>query len=106
MRQLIKGSLIAFALVTAPLITAAPAFAAVDFSLSLGNAAFGFSDGYWDRDHHWHAWRSRDEQRYFQTRYGEHYMAARHDRDRRDRDQGWRNERWWEQNQDRDRDHR
>lgn len=106
MRKLVQGSLIAFALVTAPLITAAPAFAAVDFSLSLGNAAFGFSDGYWDRDHHWHTWRNRDEQRYFQTHYGEHYMAERHDRDRRDRDQGWRNERWWEQNQDRNRDHR
>jgi len=106
MRKLIQGSLIAFALVTAPLIASGPAFAAVDFSISLGNAAFGYSDGYWDRDHHWHTWRNKDEQRYFQTHYGDHYVGERHDRDRNDRDQGWRSERWWEHQQDRDRDHR
>jgi len=44
----------------------APVQAGGDFSLSLGNAAFAFSDGgYWERDHHWHAWRSRAETRYF-----------------------------------------
>lgn len=106
MRRLIQGSLIAFALVTAPLIASSPSFAAADFSISLGNAAFGYSDGYWDRDHQWHAWRSKDEQRYFQTHYRDHYVAERHDRDRNDRDQGWRSERWWEHEQDRDRDHR
>jgi hypothetical protein len=107
MKLLISGTLLAFALVTAPVITSPPAAAAVDFSISLGNAAFGFSDGYWDRDHQWHTWRSRDEQRYFQSHYGEHYVNARHDRDR---DQGWRNERWWDRDRDgdrdRDRDHR
>jgi hypothetical protein len=98
MRQLIKGALIAIVLGGAPVFASAPALAAVDFSLSLGNAAFGFSDGYWDRDHHWHAWRNKAEQAYFRDHYREHYAEVRHDRDRKDRDQGWReNNRWWQE---------
>ena len=101
MRRVIQGGLIAFALLAVPVTSSAPAFAAVDFSVSLGNVAFGYSDGYWDRDHVWHAWRNKDEARYFREHYAEHYVDARHDRTR---DQGWRNERWWEEDRDRDRD--
>ena len=101
MKLLISGTVFALALATAPMMMTAPAAAAVDFSVSLGNAAFGYSDGYWDRDHRWHAWRSRDEQRYFQSHYGEHYVNSRHDRDH---DQGWRNERWWDRDKDHDHD--
>jgi hypothetical protein len=93
----IKGALIALALVAAPLSATAPATAAVNVAVSLGNAAFGYSDGYWDRDHQWHKWRNKAESQYFRTHYGEHYMAVRHDKDRKDRDKGWRNERWWEE---------
>ena len=96
MKKLITGAFVAFALTAAPVIVSAPAAAGVDFSISLGNAAFGYADGYWDRDHHWHAWRNKEEAQYFQTHYGEHYYAVRHDNDRKDRDKGWRNERWWE----------
>ena len=103
MKHLFSGTLFALALATAPVITAAPAAAAVDFSVSLGNAAFGYSDGYWDRDHQWHTWRNRDEQRYFRTHYAEHYVNSKHDRDREH--QGWREERWWDRAGDRDRDH-
>ena len=104
MKHLIQGALISLALAGSPIVAAAPAFAAVDFSISLGNAAFGYSDGYWDRDHHWHAWRNAEEQRYFRDHYREHYAGNRHDRDRNDRDQGWReNNRWWERAQERDR---
>ena len=52
MKHIIKGALMALALAAAPVIAAVPAVAATDFSITLGNAAFGFSDGYWDRDHH------------------------------------------------------
>ena len=101
MKPIIKGALIALALAGAPVVASAPAQAAVDFSITLGNAAFGYSDGYWDRDRRFHTWRNRDEAEYFRNTYGQHYYAYRHDRDRRDRDRGWRNERWWE-----DRDNR
>ena len=97
MKLLLKSALIAIAVAGAPAIMSAPASAAFDFSISLGNAAFGFSDGYWDRDHRWHAWRNRDESRYFRTHYPEHYYSYRHDHDRRDRRQGWREERWWDE---------
>ena len=103
MKHIIKGALIALALAGAPIVASVPATAAVDFSISLGNAAFGYSDGYWDRDRHWHAWRNAEESEYFRTHYGEHYVAVRHDHDRKDRDQGWRNERWWDQGRDGDR---
>ena len=94
----IKSAFIALALIAAPVIASAPAAAAgVDFSVSLGNAAFGYSDGYWDRDHRWHTWRNKNEAQYFRTHNGEHYTGARHDKDRKDRDKGWRNERYWEE---------
>ncbi len=100
MKHLITGAALALALALAgaPLIAStAPVSAAVDFSIALGNAAFGYSDGYWDRDHHWHAWRNKDEARWFRDHMADHYYDVRHDRDRKDRDQGWRRERWWEE---------
>src|ERR1035437_4897548 len=65
MKPMIKASLVALALAGVPVVASVPAAAAVDFSLSLGNAAFGYSDGYWDRDHHWHNWRNKAEASYF-----------------------------------------
>jgi hypothetical protein len=96
MKHLVKGVLIAIALAGIPVVTSVPAVAAADFSITLGNAAFGYSDGYWDRDHHWHAWRNKAESQYFRDHDSDHYVAARHDHDRKDRNQGWRNDRWWD----------
>jgi hypothetical protein len=93
----IKSALVALALLATPVMAYAPAVAAgVDFSVSLGNAAFGYSDGYWDRDHKWHAWRNKDEAQYFRAHNAEHYTEAKHDKDRNDHDQGWRNDRYWD----------
>jgi hypothetical protein len=96
MKHLVKGALIAIALAGVPVMASVPAVAAADFSITLGNAAFGYSDGYWDRDHHWHAWQNKAESQYFRNHYKDHYVAARHDHDRNDHDQGWRNDRWWD----------
>ena len=86
--------MLALALTTAPLIMPTPAKAAVDFSISLGNAAFGYSDGYWDRDHHWHTWRNRDEANWYRDHYKEHYVAQKHSHDR---DKGWHeSDRYWD----------
>jgi|HubBroStandDraft_6_1064221.scaffolds.fasta_scaffold896284_1 hypothetical protein len=101
MKHIIKGALIAVALVGASAVATVPAVAATDFSITLGNAAFGYSDGYWDRDHNWHAWHNRAESQYYRTHYAEHYVAVRHDKDRKDKDKGWRNERYWETHQER-----
>ena len=105
MRTILKSALVALAL-SAGLVSMngpATARAAVGIAFDFGNIAFAYSDGYWDRDHHWHAWRNREEAREYRERYHEHYFDRRHDaRDYRDNDRndyrnGWRdNDRWWE----------
>ena len=62
--------------------------------VDLGTIAFGYSDGYWDRDHRWHRWRHhRDWDRYREERR-EHAYEWRHDRDR---DHGWHDhDRYWD----------
>ena len=93
MNTLIKGALVAVALAGAPALYTAPAHAAVDFSVTLGNAAFGYSDGYWDRDHRWHRWRNAAEHRYYREHFADHYYKVRHDHGKH---KGWREERWWD----------
>jgi len=51
-------------------------------SISFGDIAFGYSDGYWDNGHRWHAWRNADEARLYRTHSGSNYHAWHHDRDR------------------------
>jgi hypothetical protein len=55
-------------------------------SLNLGNVAFGYQDGYWDRGHHWHHWRNDGEMRQYRAAHGSQYNDYRHDRDP---DMGW-----------------
>jgi hypothetical protein len=95
MKHIISGALLALASAGTPFVASARE-PAVDFSISLGNVAFGYSDGYWDRDHNWHAWRNKQESQYYREHNAEHYTAARHNRNRKDKNQGWRNERWWD----------
>jgi len=33
----------------------------INISISLGNAAIGYNDGYYDQNRDWHAWRDDDE---------------------------------------------
>jgi len=56
------------------------------FSLSLGNVAFGYRDGYWDRRHHWHHWQRDSDYRYYRD-HGTNYYGYNHDRYDND---GWR----------------
>jgi len=56
--------------------------------------AFGYSDGYWDRSHHWHAWASPDDAARFRAANRGHYYDRPH---AADRDQGWRdNDQYWD----------
>ncbi|HKT19509.1 MAG TPA: hypothetical protein VJR47_15785 [Stellaceae bacterium] len=58
-----------------------------------GEVAFGYSDGYWDRGHHWHGWASADEAARFRSSDRGHYYDRPHTSDR---DQGWRdNDQYW-----------
>jgi hypothetical protein len=67
-------------------ITGTARAAEVGVSLDIGNVAFGYQDGYWDRGHRWHHWRNQREVRYYRQTSGAQYHAWRHDRDA---DHGW-----------------
>jgi hypothetical protein len=67
--------------------TASAARVAVSFDL--GNVAFGYQDGYWDRDHRWHRWRHQRDARRYRSEHGDQYHHWRHNRDS---DQGWHDE--------------
>ncbi|MEQ1754400.1 MAG: hypothetical protein ABL973_09735 [Micropepsaceae bacterium] len=73
----------------------------VSVSITLGNAAFGYSDGYYDQSRGWHDWRDEDERSWYRTNHGPTYfdMNRSQDRDqyrgdwREGRRSDWRNDR-------------
>jgi len=87
MYKALNGAIVALSIVGGTLVTQAPVSAqGIGISLDVGNVAFGYRDGYWDRDHHWHHWKNRDEARYYRNAPGNRYNDYRHDRDGND---GW-----------------
>lgn len=59
-----------------------------------GDVAFGYSDGYWDHEHHWHAWQNRDDSARFRAANHDHYYDRPHTSDK---DQGWHdNDQYWQ----------
>ena len=55
-------------------------------SINFGDIAFGYSDGYWDNGHRWHAWRNDADARAYRNHHGSNYHGWHHDRDRNN---GW-----------------
>jgi hypothetical protein len=96
MKSILTGAMLGLALLGGALISGTPAAAAERVTIASGPViAFGYSDGYWDRDHRWHKWRNASEMRRWRETNREHYFARRHDRER---DHGWRDhDRWWDQ---------
>src|ERR1700690_2342673 len=64
------------------------ATAVVGVSVGFADIGFGYSDGYWDRGHHWHQWANDDERANYRNYQGNHYHDWNHDRDG---DDGWHN---------------
>ncbi len=95
MNRKLNVALIAIALAGGALTAGAPAKAdSVTIGVYPGGIAFGFADGYWDRDHHWHAWERREDAEHFRAENREHYFDRKHDEDH---DAGWReSDRYWE----------
>jgi hypothetical protein len=95
MRIPIKTALVALA-VAGGSIAASHSVLAENVTVAVvpaGGIAFGYTDGYWDRERKWHAWRNAQDAAAWRAEHREHYYEWRHDRDP---DQGWREERWWE----------
>jgi hypothetical protein len=58
-----------------------------------GGIAFGYSDGYWDQGHQWHAWRDAQEAARYRDEHRDHHYEWKHDRDA---DKGWHDkDTWW-----------
>ncbi|HUN50199.1 MAG TPA: hypothetical protein VMU42_03755 [Candidatus Sulfotelmatobacter sp.] len=95
MKSSIKAIFLVLALAGGSLGPISPAMADnVTVAVGGGGIAFGYSDGYWDRDHHWHKWHNRAEAAKWRAANRDHYYAWKHDRDKGD---GWRDsDRWWE----------
>ena len=93
MRRTIAAAVAAFAVVAASAcITSRPAAAQhVDVTVA-PNAAYGYSDGYWDRSHQWHAWKNRDEEDAWRKENSAHFYDKRHDQEA---NAGWHNDQWW-----------
>jgi len=102
MRMFLKSAAIALALAGTTIVVAGTAGAAgvifsttdrgrdhgsTGISISFGDVAYGYRDGYWDNNHSWHKWRNRREHRDYRDQHGDNYRNGYH---HRYRGQGWR----------------
>jgi hypothetical protein len=88
-----QAALIAALLAAGTLTPLATTQAAVSVHFDSGTVAFGYADGYWDREHRWHHWPNAAARHEWRERNREHYYSHVHTHDRGG---GWReNERWW-----------
>jgi hypothetical protein len=55
------------------------AHAAVTVGFDIGNVAIGYTDGYYDNDHHWHRWAHRNDLSHFRAAHADMYHGWRHD---------------------------
>jgi hypothetical protein len=100
MRRFLTGAAIALALASTAFVTAGTANAAGIYissgtdshrsgsaiSISFGEVAYGYRDGYWDSGHRWHHWRNHRDYQIYRGQHGSHYHNWNHDRDN---DNGW-----------------
>ena len=101
MRMFLKGAAVALALAGTAFLTVGTSsaqgitFGSSDYgrhrggstiSISFGDVAYGYRDGYWDSGHRWHHWRNNGDYRSYRGRRGNHYHDWNHDRDS---DNGW-----------------
>lgn len=96
MKKFIHGLFAAGALCMAGLVaTSMPADARqrgdTSFSITLGNAQFGYTDGYYDSGRRWHRWRNHNERRWYQRNHRQSYYQMRHHHDRDQYRRDWRN---------------
>lgn len=95
MKKVTQATLMALALTLSAgtIAHVTPAQAQVSVQFDAGNVAFGFSDGYWDRNRAWHPWPTQRARLNWQAQNRAHYYARRHDRSP---GWGWRDsDRWW-----------
>lgn len=92
MKRTIQAVFVAVAL-AAPAFAPMAARADVSVTFDSGSVAYGYNDGYWDRDHHWHTWPNPAAASDWRAHNAAHYYDRRHDADK---DAGWRGDHWWD----------
>ena len=96
MHRTIKTAVVVLALAGGSLAVVGSSAMADNVTIGIGSGgfAFGYSDGYWDRDHNWHGYKDQAEAERFRAENRDHYYDRKHDEEA---NAGWRdNERWWE----------
>jgi hypothetical protein len=58
MARIFQIALVSAAVSFAAVALTTPANAGIGISINFGGVADGYTDGYWDTHHHWHAWRA------------------------------------------------
>lgn len=77
MQKIVKIALVAGLLMgTADMAANA---AGVGIGFNIGNVSVGFTDGYWDNNHHWHRWAHRADMEHYRAAHADMYHAWRHD---------------------------
>ena len=73
--------------IVSAVLAGAPAMVlAQSVTFDVGNVAIGYSDGYWDRGHAWHAWEQPAHRDTYRAAKGTEFHEWNHDRDK---DMGW-----------------
>jgi hypothetical protein len=82
LKSILKTTLLAAAVVIAPLAVSAPAaaYSNVSVGFNVGDVDLAYRDGWYDHHHGWHRWHNDDEWRWYRHR-GYHYSDWNHDRD-------------------------
>lgn len=87
MHRTLKTTALAVALAGMTTLGMATAFAAdTVITFDPGRVQYGYSDGYWTRDHTWHTWSHPKDVEVYRSHPGAVYHEWRHDRDP---DMGW-----------------
>lgn len=81
----IKTTAALIAIIGATVAMSGTANAAPRVTFDFGNVSLGYSDGYYDNDHHWHRWAHRHDAEQYRSMHAENYHEWRHN-DRRHHD--------------------
>ncbi len=83
MNKSLKALLVATVVASASIAGAGVAVAQPSgFSFRVGDVAFGYQNGYYDRSNRWHNWRHARERNWYQNNYRKTYVGRNYDRDR------------------------
>ncbi len=84
MHKSLKALLVATALAGASIVgtTSVASAQPTGFSFRVGDVAFGYQNGYYDRSNRWHNWRNERERAWYRNNYRKTFVARNYDRDR------------------------